>query len=119
VGKQAASPAAENRELAGIYLPKTFALVAQLEQPVLGIMPLVAVGTLQIAAPGRCLMIVVFGHGKRQPTTARHQIHSWTRIVSLGHSRQLSPSIYILVWATCGAGHSVRLRFTTGFVRRT
>ena len=38
-------------------------------------MPFVATGTLQIAAPGRSLTIVVFGKHTRGPATAGDEIH--------------------------------------------
>ena len=38
-------------------------------------MQFVATGTLQIAAPGRSLTIVVFGNHKRGPATAGDEIH--------------------------------------------
>jgi hypothetical protein len=60
---------------AAVHLPISRPLIAKLQQAVFGIMPFVATGTLQIAAPGRSLTITGFGNHKRSPATARDEIH--------------------------------------------
>ena len=67
-----------------IYLPIPFALVAELQQAVFRVVPLAALGTLQIPAPSCSLAIVVFGNGKGSPATAGDEKHL-ERLVELGH----------------------------------
>src|SRR5271170_5427852 len=57
------------------FAPRALTVIAQLQQPVFGVVPLAATGTLQIAGAGRTLAVVVFGNGKSPATAAWHQIH--------------------------------------------
>ena len=70
-----------------IHLPISCALIAELQQAVLGVMPFAAVGTLQITAPRCSLAIIVFGNSERGPATARDQVHLESLFVGLGHVR--------------------------------
>jgi hypothetical protein len=58
-----------------IDLPISFALVADLQQTVLGIVPLFAIGALQVAAPCCSLVVVVFGNCEGSPATAGDNEH--------------------------------------------
>jgi hypothetical protein len=58
-----------------LNLPITIALIAKLEQPVFGIVPLVALWTLQIAAPTCAFAITIFGDCEGCATAARYEVH--------------------------------------------
>jgi hypothetical protein len=60
--------------LAAIHLPITIALKSQSQQSVFGIVPLAAVGTLQIAPQRSSLLIIVFGNCEGCAAAARHEI---------------------------------------------
>jgi hypothetical protein len=60
-------------------------MVAQLQEPVLGVVALAAVGALQIPAPSGALVIVVLGDGERRAATAGHEIHLGTLWIDVGH----------------------------------
>jgi len=62
-----------------IHLPITLAVIANLQQPILRIVPLAAVGANQIAAPGCAEVIVVFSDRESRPATAGDQKHSRRR----------------------------------------
>lgn len=62
--------------LAVLNSPMAFALISQLQQPVLRVVPLVAGRTLQITAPACAFGIVAFGDREGRATTARYEIHS-------------------------------------------
>jgi hypothetical protein len=53
-----------------IHSPIALALIGHVQQPVLRIVPLAAVGTDQIAAPGGAAKIVVFCDRERRSATA-------------------------------------------------
>jgi hypothetical protein len=57
-----------------VHLPVSVGLKAELQKPVLGIVTLAAFWTLQIAAPGRALPIVVFRNREGCPATAGHDV---------------------------------------------
>ena len=59
--------------LAFIYFPKTFEMVAKLNEPVLGIMPFAAIRADEIPAPACAFAVVVFRDYKARATTARDQ----------------------------------------------
>jgi hypothetical protein len=59
--------------LALIHLPIAFAVISNLQQPILGIVPLATVGADQIPAPSGALPIVACFNRKSCPATARHQ----------------------------------------------
>lgn len=68
-------------------------MVANPEQPVLGIVPLTAFRTDQIAAPRCALAIIVFGNGKRCPATAGNQEHAQRRGAAL---REITAEFHFL-----------------------
>lgn len=59
-----------------VHLPITFAVVANSEQPVLGVMPLAALRADQIPAPRGSLPIIIFCNRKCRSATAGHQKHT-------------------------------------------
>ena len=65
----------EDIRLTLIDRPIAFSLIAKLQQSILGVVTLRATGTLQIAAPGRALTIVVFGNGEGSAATAGDEKH--------------------------------------------
>jgi hypothetical protein len=75
MGSHSVDRASETISLAFIHRPVSFALIAQLQQTVLGVMSFAALGTFQIAAPGGSLMIIVLGNGKSGSATAGDEIH--------------------------------------------
>jgi len=68
--------------LAVVHLPISLRVKADLQEAVLGIVPLAAAGANQIAAPRGSLAIVVLGHGERGSATARDQEHAQRRLRS-------------------------------------
>jgi hypothetical protein len=68
-----------------VYLPIAFAVIPDLQQTVLGVMTLSALGAFQVTAPGCALPIVVFGDGKSRPAAARNQKHFQTFAFVGGH----------------------------------
>ena len=60
--------------LTPIHSPVSLAVEAELQQAVLGIVSLAALGTLQIAAPRRALAIVVLGDCESCAATAGHKV---------------------------------------------
>jgi hypothetical protein len=52
-----------------------------LKQAIFRIMPFFAAWTNEIASPGRALVIVIFGHGKRHAATARNEEHAQPRFL--------------------------------------
>jgi hypothetical protein len=61
--------------LAFIDCPISLALIAELQQAVLRVVPLATVGTLQVTAPCASLAIIVFRNGKSSATTAGDEIN--------------------------------------------
>jgi len=59
-----------------IYFPVSFALITNLQQPVLGIVPLATIGTNQVARPTCALAIVVLRNCKRLAAAAGDKKHS-------------------------------------------
>jgi hypothetical protein len=56
-----------------VHLPVALAVIANLQQPILRIVSLAAVGTNQITAPGCAAVIVVFRDRERRPAAAWNQ----------------------------------------------
>src|ERR1700685_3732826 len=65
----------------GVDLPESVALIADLQQPVLGIVTFAAGRAGEVAAPGCTLAVVVFGHGKGCAAAAGDQEHLEGRLV--------------------------------------
>jgi hypothetical protein len=61
--------------------PISWTMVANLQQAILGIVPLAAMRAGEIAAPGCALAIVVLGDGKRRAAATGHEIHLQARVV--------------------------------------
>jgi hypothetical protein len=77
-----------------IHFPVTFAVVPHLQQPVLRIVPLAAVRTQKIPAPGCALAIVIVGDSKGCAAAARHQKHPQTLRTPFGcNLRHLNASL--------------------------
>ena len=72
-----------------VDLPISVAIIAELQEAVLWVVALTAMGTFQIAAPSGPLAIVVFGDGKSGPAAAGDEEHFEVLIFALGHSTQL------------------------------
>jgi len=68
-----------------IYFPISFALITDLQQTVLRVVALLAIGTFQIAAPGCSLTIVVFRDREGGSTAAGDDEHFEPLVVRLGH----------------------------------
>jgi len=71
-----------NNYLALFDLPISVRLISQLQQPILGIVPLVAARTFQVPAPASALGTVIFRHREGGAATARNEIQS-QRTISL------------------------------------
>src|ERR1700683_4548163 len=63
-----------------IHFPVALAVVAELQQPVFRIVPLVAAWADQVAAPGCASVVVFFGDGKSGAATAWHEKHIQPRL---------------------------------------
>jgi len=59
-----------------VYLPVSFRVKSDLQQPVLGVVPFAASRTYQVAAPCGSLMIVVFGDRKGFSAAAGDEEHA-------------------------------------------
>jgi hypothetical protein len=66
-------------------LPVTFALKAESQDPVLGIVPLAAVRTRQKRPEMGSLAVVVLGNGKCRSTAAGNQEHRKAFVIRLLH----------------------------------
>jgi len=92
VGSYSANPARDGAfigerrgQSAIIHLPVAFALIADLEKPIFWVVPLLAVGAFQIAAPGGSLAIVVFSDRESRPAAAGNHKHLERLVVAGGH----------------------------------
>jgi len=61
--------------LAAIHTPKSLAMISKLQQAILWIMTLAAVGADKETTPLRSMTIVLLGHRKTRSATARDQEH--------------------------------------------
>jgi hypothetical protein len=66
--------------LALVNRPVAFAVIADLQQAVLGIVALATARAGKIAPPSRTLAIVIFGDGEGQTTTAWNKKHAERRL---------------------------------------
>ena len=82
MGSYSANPARDGAFIGGragrlaiIHLPVAFALIADLEKPILRVVPFLTTGAFQIATPGGSLAIVVFRDGESSATAAGDEEH--------------------------------------------
>src|SRR5208282_635105 len=99
------APSRAVAELALVDCPIAFGVESHLQQAVLGIVPLAAAGTDEIAAPRRALMIVVLCHGEGCSTAAGNEKHAQRRAgfrVLLGLASRLHDSSFMTLqpWQT-------------------
>jgi len=76
--------------------PAPLAVIAHLQQSVLGVVPLGAARTFQVAPPRRSLVVIVFSHGEGQTATARDEEHLQRWLAGFWH-RACIPSIPSLI----------------------
>jgi hypothetical protein len=63
--------------LAFIHFPIALRVIPQLQQAILGVVPLPAAWADQVSTPTRALAVVFLGNGKAGATTAWDQIHPY------------------------------------------
>jgi hypothetical protein len=68
-----------------IHSPVPFAVISLLQQAVLGIVTLTAVGANQVPAPMRALVVVVLRHREGCATAAGDEKHLEAALISLEH----------------------------------
>ncbi len=72
-------------QLALIDLPETFALIAELQQAVFGIVALAATRADQMTAPGGAAAVVIFRRSEGGAATARDEEHAKMLLVRFDH----------------------------------
>jgi hypothetical protein len=68
-----------------IHSPVPFAVISHLQQAVLGIVTLTAVGANQVPAPMGALVVVIFRHRESCATAAGDEKHLEAALISLEH----------------------------------
>src|SRR6476660_9315705 len=71
--------------LALFHLPIAVRLVPELQEPVLGVVPLTALRADQVSAPGGTLAVKLLRDGKALPAAAWHEIHARPGFRNISH----------------------------------